>query len=231
MAAGWKCHICNPHNVDAEPKESLCIKSCSRVSFSDSAAGFSGDTNTTAAPAVSVRGDWEMVWWTMNWFCFSCCILVGTSFQSQGAMLFPAFSPEQESGDTEGWEWGSGFSPHGIHSFPGDSPFVSESREHAFNCTQRFWLPPAPTCWENAAGQEEFSKCRVLILQNRAALQALSTSSGVEEGGSSYNQKAKEEIQGILSEHQNMEDTVKTMEKVFVSLAEKRKEEEEDKEQ
>ncbi|KAF6737850.1 hypothetical protein FQA47_023633 [Oryzias melastigma] len=169
-----------------------------------------------------------MLCWTMSWFCFSFCIMLGTSSQSKGAdpaKLFPSFSPEQESGDTEGWEWGSGFSPpHAHHSFPGDSPFVLESPEDAFNCTQRFWLPPAPTCWENAAGPEEFAKCRVLILQNRAALQALSTSSGMEEGGSSYNHKAKEEIQGILSEHQNMEDTVKTMEKVFVSLAEKRKE-------
>lgn len=173
-------------------------------------------------------GDWEMLWWIMKWFCFSCCILLGTSSQSKDAAaagFFHAFSPEQESGDTEGWEWGSGFSSsHVLHSFPGDSPVVSESPEHVVNCTQRFWLPPAPICWENAVGPEEFAKCRVLILQNRAALQALFISSGVEEGGSSYNHKAKEEIQGIHSEHQKMEDTVKTVEMVFVSLAEKRKE-------
>uniref|UniRef100_A0A3B5ADR1 Uncharacterized LOC103376119 n=1 Tax=Stegastes partitus TaxID=144197 RepID=A0A3B5ADR1_9TELE len=126
----------------------------------------------------------------------------------------------------EDLEWGSGSSLlHLLHSFPADSPFITETPEKPVNCTQRFWLPPSPPiCWENIAGPEEFAKSRLLVLQNRAALQAVSTSSGVEEGGVSYDYQAREEVQGIRSEHQNMVETMQTMETVFVGLAEKRKE-------
>ncbi|KAF0024844.1 hypothetical protein F2P81_023646 [Scophthalmus maximus] len=140
----------------------------------------------------------------------------------------PAFLPDQESGepDVEDWELGSGSSLlHLLHSFPADSPFVTETPGKPVNCTQRFWLPPSSAvCWENIAGPEEFAKCRLLVLQNRASLQAVSTSSGVEEGGFSYDHLAREEIQGVRSDHLSVVETMQTMEKVFVSLGEKRRE-------
>uniref|UniRef100_A0A3Q3XG42 Uncharacterized protein n=1 Tax=Mola mola TaxID=94237 RepID=A0A3Q3XG42_MOLML len=123
-------------------------------------------------------------------------------------------------------EWGSG-SPllHLLHSFPADSPFVTETPGQPVNCTQRFWLPPSSDiCWEDIAEPEEFAKSRLLILQNRAALRAVSDSSGVEDGGVSYGHQAQEEVQGIHSDHQTVVETIQTMEKVFVSLEEKRKE-------
>lgn len=46
----------------------------------------------------------------------------------------------------------------------------------------------------------------------------------MEEEGISYNHQAREEVQGIRSDHQSMVETVQTMETVFVSLKEKRKE-------
>uniref|UniRef100_A0A3B4XJ30 Si:ch211-57n23.1 n=1 Tax=Seriola lalandi dorsalis TaxID=1841481 RepID=A0A3B4XJ30_SERLL len=124
------------------------------------------------------------------------------------------------------WEWGSGSSLlHLLNSFPADSPFITETPGKPVNCTQRFWLPPSSAiCWENIAGPEEFAESRLLVLQNRAALQAVSTSSGVEEGGISYDHQAREEVQGIRSDHLSVVDTMQTMEKVFVSLEEKRKE-------
>lgn len=134
---------------------------------------------------------------------------------------------EQVSGepDLEDLEWGSGSSLlHLLHSFPADSPFVSETPEEPVNCTQRFWLPPSSDiCWDDIAGPEEFAKSRLLVLQNRAALQAVSDSSGVEEGGASYKHQAREEVQGIYSDHQTAVETIETMEKVFLSLAETRK--------
>ncbi|XP_047461843.1 uncharacterized protein si:ch211-57n23.1 [Mugil cephalus] len=163
---------------------------------------------------------------TRAWLCLSCCLLLGACSPAEDAG--PDFSEEDASGepDQEAWEWGSGSSfLHLLHSFPADSPFVTESPGNPVNCTQRFWLPPSPPiCWENIAGPKEFAKSRLLVLQNRAALQAVSTSSGVEEGGMSYEQQAREEVQGILSDHQSMVETITTMETVFVSLAEKRKE-------
>uniref|UniRef100_A0A3Q3KM36 Uncharacterized protein n=1 Tax=Monopterus albus TaxID=43700 RepID=A0A3Q3KM36_MONAL len=124
------------------------------------------------------------------------------------------------------WEWGSGSSLlHLLHSFPGDNPFVTETPGKPVNCTQHFWLPSSSKiCWENIAGPEEFARSRLLVLQNRAALQAVSTSSGVEEGGISYNHQARDEVQGIRSDHQSAVETMQTMEKVFISLEEKRKE-------
>lgn len=135
---------------------------------------------------------------------------------------------EQVSGepDLEDLEWGSGSSLlHLLHSFPADSPFVTETPEEPVNCTQRFWLPPSSDiCWDDIVGPEEFAKSRLQVLQNRAALQAVSDSSGVEEGGASYKNQAREEVQGIYSDHQTAVETIESMEKVFVSLAETRKE-------
>uniref|UniRef100_A0A3Q3FW13 Si:ch211-57n23.1 n=1 Tax=Labrus bergylta TaxID=56723 RepID=A0A3Q3FW13_9LABR len=123
-------------------------------------------------------------------------------------------------------EWGSGSSLlHLLRSFPADSPFITETPDKPVNCSQRFWLPPSSAiCWENIAGPEEFARSRLMVLQNRAALQAVSTSSGVEDGGISYEHQAREEVQGIQSDHQSVVETMQTMEKVFVSLEEKRKE-------
>ncbi|XP_028256043.1 uncharacterized protein LOC114432315 [Parambassis ranga] len=159
------------------------------------------------------------------------CLLLGVFSQAKDAGPagpLPTFPPERVSGeaDLEDWEWGSGSSLlHLLNSFPADSPFITESPGKPVNCTQRFWLPPSPPiCWENIAGPKEFAKSRLLILQNRAALQAVSTSSGVEEGGVSYDHQAKEEVQGIRSDHQNVVETIQSMETVFVSLEEKRRE-------
>ncbi|KAM6974516.1 uncharacterized protein LKV04_016149 [Tautogolabrus adspersus] len=128
--------------------------------------------------------------------------------------------------ELEDWEWGSGSSLlHLLHSFPADSPFITETPDKPVNCSQRFWLPPSSAiCWENIVGPEEFAKSRLMVLQNRAALQAVSTSSGMEDGGISYEHQAREEVQGIQSDHLNVVETMQTMEKVFVSLEEKRKE-------
>lgn len=163
--------------------------------------------------------------------CLSCSLLLGVCFPAEvagAAGPHPSFPLEQESGepDLEDLEWGSGSSLlHLLHSFPADSPFITETPGKPVNCTQRFWLPSSSAiCWDNIAGAEEFAKSRLLVLQNRAALQAVSTSSGVEEGGSSYEYQAREEVQGIHSDHQSMVETMQTMEKVFVSLQEKRKE-------
>ncbi|XP_045914974.1 uncharacterized protein si:ch211-57n23.1 [Micropterus dolomieu] len=165
--------------------------------------------------------------------CLSCLLLLGVCFPAEvagagAAGPLPTFPPKQDYGepDLEDWEWGSGSSLlHLHHSFPADSPFVTETPGKPVNCTQRFWLPPSsPICWENIAGPEEFARSRLLVLQNRAALQAVSTSSGMEDGGSSYEHQAREEVQGIHSDHQSVVETMQTMEKVFVSLQEKRKE-------
>lgn len=158
-------------------------------------------------------------------------LLLGVFFPAQGsgaAGPLPTFPPEEQSGEPDlgDLEWGSGSALlHLLHSFPADSPFMTETPGKPVNCTQRFWLPPSSAiCWEDIAGPEEFAKSRLLVLQNRAALQAVSTSSGVEEGGLSYEHQAREEVQGIHSDHQNAVDTIQTMEKVFVSLEEGRKE-------
>ncbi|XP_058474419.1 uncharacterized protein si:ch211-57n23.1 [Solea solea] len=162
--------------------------------------------------------------------CLSCYLLLGLCFPAEGAGPTgptPTLPPEEESGepDFEDWELGSGSSLlHLLHSFPADSPFIKETQGKPVNCTQRFRLPTSsPVCWENMADPEEFAKCRLLVLQNRAALQAVSSSSGVEEGGTSYDHQAREEVQGVRSDHQSMEETVQIMEDVFVSLEEKRK--------
>ncbi|KAG9279807.1 hypothetical protein AMEX_G5361 [Astyanax mexicanus] len=122
------------------------------------------------------------------------------------------------------WEWGSGLEEL-LQSFPADSPFITEKPGHPANCTQRFWLPSStPVCWDNIVGPEEFEQTRLLVLQNRAALQAVSQASGLEEGGASYDQQAREFIRGVLDDHSNIEQTVDSMQEVFNSLDKKRKE-------
>lgn len=129
-----------------------------------------------------------------------------------------------EAVEDRDWELGSGLQEL-LHSFPADSPFVTETPEHPANCTQRFWLPPSsPVCWDDIAGPEEFEKTRLLVLQNRAALQAVSQASGLEDGGGSYDQQAREDVQGVRADHLNIEQTVESMQKVFINLEEKRKE-------
>ncbi|XP_033980548.1 uncharacterized protein si:ch211-57n23.1 [Trematomus bernacchii] len=46
----------------------------------------------------------------------------------------------------------------------------------------------------------------------------------MEEGGISYEHQAREEVQGINSDHLSAVETMQTMDKVFVSLQETRKE-------
>lgn len=154
------------------------------------------------------------------------CLLMVVSFSGGATEAFPS-EQESDKPDLEDWDgWGSGSTLlHLLHSFPADSPFVTETPEKPVNCSQRFWLPPSSAiCWENIAGPEEFARSRLLVLQNRAALQAVSTSSGVEDSGISYDHQAREEVQGIQSDHKSVAETVETMETVFVSLEEKRKE-------
>ncbi|XP_047239895.1 uncharacterized protein si:ch211-57n23.1 [Girardinichthys multiradiatus] len=182
----------------------------------------------TQSAVVSLQASLEMLWWMVSraWLCFSCCLLL--SLCSQTENVRSDFPPEQESGEPDfvDWEMGSGSSLlHLFPNFPADSPFIKESPEKPINCTQRFWLPPSsPVCWETIAEPEEFAKSRLLALQNRAALQAVFDLSGVEETGISYNHQAREEVQGIQSDHQKVTETIQTMETVFVSLQEKRKE-------
>ncbi|XP_072532230.1 uncharacterized protein [Salminus brasiliensis] len=155
----------------------------------------------------------------MAWVWLSKCLLLLSVNWCAGASV--EVSPGMEDRD---WEWGSGLQEL-LHSFPADSPFVTETPEHPANCTQRFWLPPSsPVCWDDIAGPEEFEKTRLLVLQNRAALQAVSQASGLEDGGASYDQQAREDIQGVQADHVNIEQTADSMQKVFVSLDEKRKE-------
>lgn len=155
-------------------------------------------------------------------------LLLGVCFPAAAAGAPPFFTPEDQSGESglDDSEWGSGSAfLHLLHSFPADSPFIRETPGEPVNCTQRFWLPPSSDiCWEDIAGPEEFAKSRLLVLQNRAALQAVSASSGVEEGAASYEHQAREEVQGIQSDHQIAVETIETMEKVFVSLEESRRE-------
>ncbi|XP_067112289.1 uncharacterized protein si:ch211-57n23.1 [Osmerus mordax] len=129
----------------------------------------------------------------------------------------PSADPDQE--------WGSGtlLLQELLHSFPADSPFVSETPGKPANCSQRFWLPSSsPVCWDSIAGPEDFEHSRLLVLQNRAALQAVSQSSGAEEGGLSYNQQVLEEVQWIRADHLSMEETMESMRKVFLTQEEKR---------
>lgn len=154
--------------------------------------------------------------------CLSSCLLIGVHCLAQDIVLLH----EEGSGEADFEDWGSGPTfLHLLRSFPADSPFVTETPGKPANCTQRFVLPSAlSACWDNVAGAEEFTQSRLLMLQNRAALQAVSVSSGVEEGGPSYELQAKDEVQGIHADHQSAAETMLTVEKVFVSLEEKRRE-------
>lgn len=165
-----------------------------------------------------------------TWICFCFLLLSPCSpnKDAEPAGPWPTSPPEQESGepDMEDWELGSGSTLlHLLHNFPADSPFVTSSLENPANCSQHFWLPPSsPVCWENIARPEEFARSRLFVLQNRAALQAVSTMSGVEDTGLSYSHQAREEILGIRSDHQKVKEMMHAMESVFISLKEKRKE-------
>lgn len=152
--------------------------------------------------------------------CLSWCLFLLFVWYPAGSIV-----TELELEDTDrDWDWGSGLHEL-LNSFPADSPFVREAPGRPANCTQRFWLPPSsPVCWDDIAGPEEFEKSRLLVLQNRAALQAVSTSSGLEEGGASYDQQARENMQGIRADHLAVAQTADTMQKVFMDLDEKRKE-------
>ncbi|XP_027891799.1 uncharacterized protein LOC114155873 isoform X1 [Xiphophorus couchianus] len=170
----------------------------------------------------------EMIWWTASraWLYFSCFLLLGVCSQPEDGgpeVVLDQVSGEPDFGD---WEMGSGSSLlHLFNNFPADSSFVNDSPKEPVNCTQRFWLPPpSPVCWETVAEPEEFARSRLLVLQNRAALQAVSDLSGVEEAGVSYNHQAREEVQGVQSDHQKVTEIMQTMENVFVSLVEKRNE-------
>ncbi|XP_057210933.1 uncharacterized protein si:ch211-57n23.1 [Triplophysa rosa] len=147
-----------------------------------------------------------MTWTWLSW----CLFLLGSV----------ATEPEPENSD---WDWGSGLHEL-LHSFPADSPFLTETPGRPVNCTQRFWLPPSsPVCWDDIAGPEEFEKSRLLVLQNRAALQAVSTASGLEDGGLSFDLQAREDVQGVRVDHVIVAQTADTMQKVFLDLDEKRK--------
>ncbi|XP_028819951.1 uncharacterized protein LOC114770311 [Denticeps clupeoides] len=128
------------------------------------------------------------------------------------------------AGDLEDAEWGSGLQEL-LHSFPADGPFVTETPGRPANCTQRFWLPPSSgVCWDDVAGPEEFERSRLLVLQNRAALQAVSQASGVEDGGAPYSEQALENVRGVREDHGHVAETADTMQKVFLGLEEKRRE-------
>ncbi|KAM8885006.1 uncharacterized protein ACB058_000970 [Synchiropus picturatus] len=157
-------------------------------------------------------------------------LLMGLCFTAQGAQtakLTSAIPFLDKSGEAELFdqEAGSGFPPpHLLHNLHADSPFITEAPGKPVNCTQRFWLPPTDNvCWGDMAEPEDIAKSRLLVLQNRAALEAVSTSTGVEEGGASYDYQAREEVQGVVSDHQTVVETLETMEKVFASLEELRR--------
>ncbi|XP_076158235.1 uncharacterized protein LOC143140952 [Alosa pseudoharengus] len=144
-------------------------------------------------------------------------------------LLLCAWCPAhgQELDQTQGdWDdWGSGVQDLLLAGFPADSPFVSETPDRPVNCTQRFWLPPSsPVCWDDVVGQEEFEQTRLLTLQNRAALEAVSVASGLDEGGPSYDEQARQDVQVVQADHQEVVQTAETMEKVFFSLEDKRRE-------
>ncbi|XP_016312139.1 uncharacterized protein LOC107665672 isoform X1 [Sinocyclocheilus anshuiensis] len=158
---------------------------------------------------------------TMRSTCLSWCLFLLFVWYPARSIVTAL---ELEDSDRD---WGSGLHEL-LSSFPADSPFVRETPDKPANCTQRFWLPPSsPVCWDDIAGPEEFEKSRLLVLQNRAALQAVSTSSGLEEGGASYDQQARENMQGVWADHLAVAQTADTMQKVFTDLDEKRKEGEE----
>ncbi|KAG9355464.1 hypothetical protein JZ751_000302 [Albula glossodonta] len=152
----------------------------------------------------------------MRWAWLATCLLLNALWLGDGE--------EFELETDHDWDWGSGLHEL-LHSFPADSPFMTEAPGSPANCSQRFWLPPSsPICWDNIAGPEEFEKSRLLALQNRAALRAVTQASGIEEGGASYNQQAREDMLGIRVDYINITQTAEVMQKVFHNLEEKRRE-------
>ncbi|XP_010902303.1 uncharacterized protein si:ch211-57n23.1 [Esox lucius] len=159
---------------------------------------------------------------SMSWLCLSCCLMLNSWCPAEvGAVAEPM------QGD---WELGSGsFNFQDLlHSFSADSPFVAETPGKPVNCSLRLWLPSAfPVCWGDLALPEEFEQSRLLVLQNRAALQAVfQASEVVAEGGTSasFNQQALENLQAVREDYQNVTQTTETMQSVFLTLEEKRKE-------
>ena len=120
------------------------------------------------------------------WLRLSCCLLLA-GWSAAGPRR-PGEGPNPLGVTNE--EWGSGgsflFQEHLLRGgfFPADGPpLVMETPgggEPPANCTERFWLPSpssSSVCEESvAAGAEEFQRSRLMVLQNRAALQAVSTS-------------------------------------------------------
>ncbi|XP_029104186.1 uncharacterized protein LOC108922012 [Scleropages formosus] len=156
---------------------------------------------------------------TMRWAWLSRFVLLAVLCLAEGEDVELELEPWTE----HAWDWGSGLQEL-LHSFPADSPFVTEIAGTPANCSQRFWLPPSsPICWDDIVGPEEFEQTRLLVLQNRAALRAVAESSGVAEGGASYNEQAREDIRGIQADHDSITQTAETMQKVFDSLEEKRR--------
>ncbi|KAJ7991876.1 hypothetical protein DPEC_G00288400 [Dallia pectoralis] len=159
---------------------------------------------------------------SMSWLCLSCCLML-VSWCPLGAK-FQSGEPMQED-----WELGSGsFNvQHLLQIFPADSPFVTESPGKAVNCSQRFWLPSASSvCRDDLASPEEFEHSRLLVLQNRAALQTVfEIREVVAEGGISapFNQQALENVEAVRADYLNVTETTETMTNVFLTLAEKRK--------
>ncbi|XP_057684259.1 uncharacterized protein si:ch211-57n23.1 [Corythoichthys intestinalis] len=151
-----------------------------------------------------------MLWWSLSW----TWLLLG----------FLTHSPFQDVfGDQDDWtddDWGSGESP--LYSFLADGSSETMARTPV-NCTQRFLLPSPQICQENEAQPEELARSRLLALQNRAALEAVTSSCGVDEGGLSYQLQASEEVRGVVSDHRSVAESLDAMEMVFVSLEEKRK--------
>ncbi|XP_062846745.1 uncharacterized protein si:ch211-57n23.1 [Trichomycterus rosablanca] len=125
--------------------------------------------------------------------------------------------------DTD-WEWGSGLHEQ-LHIFSAENPFMGEMPEnHVVNCTQHFLLPPSlPVCWEDIAGPKEFEETRLLVLQNQAALQAVTEVSGLEEVEASYSEQAMSDVQGVREDQLSISLTVQSIEKVFFDLEENRK--------
>ena len=168
--------------------------------------------------------------WT--WLGVSCCLLLCAVCPAGGE------SAAGESPDLF-WDWelgsGGGGQPRPqeeefLHIFSAaDSPFATETLSQPANCSQRFRLPSAsPACWEDAAGPEELARSRQLVQQNRVALEAVASSSGaeVEEGVStaSYAQRVRDDLRGVVVDHQSMGVTMDTMQQVLTSLQEKRRE-------
>ncbi|KAJ8403088.1 hypothetical protein AAFF_G00360040 [Aldrovandia affinis] len=186
--------------------------------------GHFGDSSSSARLTQLVLGQFaqhsaqEFSFFTqgkMRWAWLSICLVLSAPWLPEGA--------DVEVETERDWDWGSGLHEL-LHSFPADSPFVTDTPGSPANCSQRFWLPPSsPICWDSIAEPEEFEQSRLLVLQNRAALRAVTQASGVGEGGASYNQQAREDMQGFRTDYIGFTQTAETMQKVFHTLEEKRR--------